>query len=383
MAEKKDFYESLGIDKNASDEDIKKAYRKMAKQYHPDVNPGDTAAEARFKEISEAYEILSDADKKSRYDRYGHAGVDPSYGGGGGAGYSGFGGFDDLGDILGSFFGGGASRQRSRNAPRKGENVGVEVIISFEEAAFGCERDVDVQRVEHCADCGGSGAREGTNPSTCGECGGTGSVTSAQRTMFGMMQSTVDCPKCQGRGKIITSPCLKCNGIGRVRKKKTINVKIPAGIDDGQRISMRGQGSAGTNGGGSGDLYISVNVLPHKQFVREGNAVLLEMPISYAQAALGDELEVPTLDGKVKYKVPEGTQTGSKFTLKGKGIQVINSRSRGDLMFRVIIEVPRNLNDTQKELLKQFGESCSEKNHSKKQTFFEKLEKLFNKDKEL
>ena len=355
MADKKDFYESLGIDKNASDDDIKKAYRKMAKQYHPDVNPGDAAAEARFKEVSEAYEILSDAEKKSRYDRYGHAGVDPSYGGGG-AGYGGFGGFEDLGDILGSFFGGGATRSRSRNAPRKGENVGVETIISFEEAAFGCERDVDVQRIETCEPCGGSGAREGTAPSTCGECGGTGSVTSAQRTMFGVMQSTVDCPKCQGRGKIITSPCEKCKGAGRVRRKKTINVKIPAGIDDGQRISMRGQGSAGTNGGGSGDLYISVTVLPHKQFVREGTAVILEMPISFAQAALGDELEVPTLDGKVKYKVPEGTQTGTVFRLRGKGIPNLHRESsRGDQFVTVRVATPTGLSSEQKELLRQFA----------------------------
>ena len=355
MAEKKDFYEALGIDKNAGEEEIKKAYRKMAKQYHPDVNPGDAAAEARFKEISEAYEILSDPEKKSRYDRFGHAGVDPSYGGGGGAGFDGF-GFGGFDDILSSFFGGSATRTRSRNAPHKGENVGVEVIISFEEAAFGCERDIEVQRVEACAECGGSGAREGTTPATCGECGGTGTVTSAQRTMFGVMQSTIDCPKCNGRGKIITSPCSKCNGIGRVRKKKTINVKIPAGIDDGQRISMRGQGSAGTNGGSAGDLYISVNVLPHKQFVREGNAVLLEMPISFAQAALGDELEVPTLDGKVKYKVPEGTQTGTVFRLRGKGIPNLHrENSRGDQFVTVLVATPTGLSSEQKELLRQFA----------------------------
>ena len=353
MAEKKDFYESLGLDKGASDDDIKKAYRKMAKQYHPDVNPGDAAAEARFKEVSEAYEILSDADKKSRYDRFGHAGVDPSYGGGGA---SGFGGFDDFGDILSSFFGGGRASTRSRNAPRKGDNVGVETIISFEEAAFGCERDVEVQRIETCDPCGGSGAREGTTPSTCGECGGSGSVTSAQRTMFGMMQSTIDCPKCQGRGKIITSPCEKCRGAGRVRRKKTINVRIPAGIDDNQRISMRGQGSAGINGGTAGDLYISVTVLPHKQFVREGNAVLLEMPISFSQAALGDELEVPTLDGKVKYKVPEGTQTGTVFRLRGKGIPNLHRESsRGDQFVTVRVATPTGLSGEQKELLRQLA----------------------------
>lgn len=356
MAEKKDYYESLGVSKGAGEDEIKKAYRKMAKQYHPDVNPGDKSAEAKFKEISEAYEILSDPEKKSRYDRFGHAGVDPSYGGGA-SGFDGFGGFDDLGDILNSFFGGGGrSSSRSRNAPRKGDNVGVEAIISFEEAAFGCERNLDVTRIETCDKCGGSGAREGTHPETCSECGGSGSVTSAQRTMFGMMQSTVDCPKCQGRGKIITHPCEKCRGAGRVRAKKTINVKIPAGIDDGQRISMRGQGSAGINGGSPGDLYISVTVLAHKHFIREGNAVLYEMPISFAQAALGDELEVPTLDGKVKYKMPEGTQTGSVFRLRGKGIPVLNREgSRGDQYVTVNVVTPTNLSAEEKELLRQLA----------------------------
>ena len=353
MAEKKDFYDSLGIDKSASDDDIKKAYRKMAKQYHPDVNPGDAAAEARFKEVSEAYEILSDADKKSRYDRYGHAGVDPSYGGGA----SGFGGgFDDFGDILSSFFGGSRTSTRSRNAPRKGENAGVETIISFEEAAFGCERNIEVQRIENCETCGGSGAREGTTAATCGECGGSGVVTSAQRTMFGMVQSSVDCPKCQGRGKIITSPCEKCRGVGRLRYKRTVSVKIPAGIDDGQRISMRGQGNAGTNGGSPGDLYISVTVLPHEHFVREGTAVLYELPISFAQAALGDELEVPTLDGKVKYKVPEGTQTGTVFRLRGKGIPNLHrENSRGDQYVTVHVATPTGLSGEQRELLRQFA----------------------------
>ncbi|NLB28647.1 MAG: molecular chaperone DnaJ [Clostridiales bacterium] len=355
-AEKKDFYESLGVSKDAGEEDIKKAYRKMAKQYHPDVNPGDAASEAKFKEISEAYEILSDPEKKSRYDRFGHAGVDPSYSGGGGAGFEGFGGFDDLGDILNSFFGGGRASARSRNAPRKGDNVGVEVIVSFEEAAFGCERNVDVTRIEECEKCAGSGAREGTTPETCTECGGSGTVTSAQRTMFGMMQSTVDCPTCQGRGKTIKNPCDKCKGLGRVRRKKKINVKIPAGIDDGQRINMRGQGSAGLNGGTPGDLYISVTVLPHRHFVREGNAVLYEMPISFAQAALGDELEVPTLDGKVKYKIPEGTQTGTVFRLRGKGIPNLHRESsRGDQFVTVRIATPTGLTAEQKELLRQFA----------------------------
>ena len=355
MADKRDYYESLGINKGAGDDDIKKAYRKMAKQYHPDVNPGDAEAEARFKEVSEAYEILSDPEKKDRYDRFGHAGVDPSYGGG--AGYSGFGGgFDDLGDILSSFFGGGGGRStRSRNAPRTGESIGAEVAVTFEEAAFGCDKDVTVMRVESCDTCEGTGAADGSNPEKCSECGGTGTVTSSQRTVFGVMQSTADCPKCQGRGKIIKNPCSKCKGAGRVRKKKTINVKIPAGIDHGQRVSIRGQGGAGTNGGGPGDLVVSVGIQPHNLFEREGTAVLYELPISFTQAALGDELEVPTLDGKVKYNLPEGTQTGAVFRLRGKGIPSLYGGSRGDQYVTVRVTTPTKLSSEQRELLRQLA----------------------------
>jgi len=356
MAEKRDYYESLGLKKDATDDAIKKAFRQQAKKYHPDVNPGDKNAEARFKEINEAYEVLSDSEKKSRYDQFGHAGVDPNFNAGGFGGFGGFGdsGFD-LGDLFGSIFGGGASTSRNRNAPRKGDRVRAVATITFEEAAFGCEKDVSVSRVEHCDDCEGTGCKEGTTAEKCPECNGRGTVTSQQRTPFGVMQSTSDCPKCSGRGKIIHQPCEKCRGLGLVRRNRSIKVSIPAGIDDDQTISMRGQGSVGANGGEPGDLFITVNVLRHAIFEREGNSVLLDMPISFVQAALGDEIEVDTLDGKVKYSIPEGTQTGTVFRLRGKGIRNLRGANRGDQFVTVIVDVPKNLNAQQKDLLRQFA----------------------------
>ena len=359
MADKKDYYESLGLNKDASDEEIKKAFRQQAKKYHPDVNPGNQKAEARFKEINEAYEVLSDADKKSRYDQFGHAGVDPNFNAGGFGGFGGFGGMDfDLGDLFGSIFGGGgrgASASKNRNAPRKGERVRVDAAISFEEAAFGCDKEVSVSRIESCDDCMGTGCKEGTTAETCGNCNGRGTVTSQQRTPFGVMQSTADCPKCSGRGKIINEPCVKCRGLGLVRRNRSIKVSIPAGIDNGQTISVRGQGSAGANGGEAGDLYVTIVVMRHQLFQREGNSVLLEMPVTFVQAALGAELEVPTLDGKVKYSIPEGTQTGTVFRLRGKGIQNLRGASRGDQYVTVNIVVPKGLSGEQKELLTQFA----------------------------
>jgi len=361
MADKRDYYESLGLAKGASDDEIKKAFRRQAKKYHPDVNPGDTSAEARFKEINEAYEVLSDPDKKSRYDQFGHAGVDPNFSAGG-AGYGGgFGGMDfDFGDLFGSIFGSGSSTSRNRNAPRKGDRVRAECIVTFEEAAFGCEKEVSVTRVERCADCTGTGCQEGTTAETCPQCHGAGSITSQQRTVFGVMQSTTDCHKCQGRGKIIHQPCGKCRGLGLVRRNKTITVNIPSGIDHGQTISMRGQGSVGVNGGEPGDLYITVSVLRHEQFEREGNSVLLSMPVSFAQAALGAELEVPTLDGKVKYSIPEGTQTGTVFRLRGKGIPNLRGSGRGDQYVTVNVTVPTGLTDEQKDLLQKFAATGGE-----------------------
>lgn len=363
-AEKKDYYESLGLKKGASDDEIKSAFRKQAKKFHPDVNPGNTRAEARFKEINEAYEILSDSEKKARYDQFGHAGVDPSYGGGpggpfgggGGAGFGGFGGIDiDLGDIFGSIFGGGrSSGGQNRNAPRQGERVRAHVNLTFEEAAFGCEKQVSIQRVETCDDCKGSGCKQGTTAEKCPDCKGTGAVISQQRTRFGVMQSQSECPKCKGRGKIIHQPCAKCKGQGMVRRNRTIKVTLPAGIDNGQTISMRGQGSSGVNGGPPGDLFVTVSIKPHDLFTREGNAVLLELPISYVVAALGASIEVPTLDGKVKYTVPSGTQTGTVFRLKNKGIANLRGSGRGDQYVTVKVDVPTSLTSEQKDLLKKF-----------------------------
>jgi len=364
MADKKDYYESLGLGKDASEEEIKKAFRKQAKKFHPDVNPGNSRAETRFKEINEAYEVLSDSEKKARYDQFGHAGVDPNFGGGAGGpfggGFSGFGGTMDfdLGDIFGSIFGGGGgSTSRSRNAPRKGERVRANVTVSFEEAAFGCEKEVNIQRVETCDDCSGSGCKKGTTAEKCSDCNGKGVVTTQQRTPFGVMQSSADCPKCNGRGKIIHQPCEKCKGLGMIRRNRTIKVSIPGGIDNGQTISLRGQGSAGVNGGEAGDLFVTVSIRRHEYFERDGTSVMLNLPISFVQAALGAELEVPTLDGKVKYTVPAGTQTGTVFRLRNKGIQNLRGGGRGDQYITVNVTVPTSLNNEQKDLLIKYAQA--------------------------
>jgi len=373
MADKRDYYESLGLTKDASEDDIKKAFRKQAKKFHPDVNPGNSRAEARFKEVNEAYEVLSDSDKKSRYDQFGHAGVDPNFGGGAGGpfggGFGGFGGMDfDLGDIFGSIFGGGGAgaTSRSRNAPRKGERVRASLTITFEEAAFGCDKDVSVQRIETCDDCSGSGCKKGTTAEKCANCDGRGVVATQQRTPFGVMQSTSDCPKCNGRGKIIHQPCERCKGLGMIRRNRNIKVNIPGGIDNGQTISLRGQGSSGVNGGEAGDLFVTVSIKRHEYFEREGTAVLLSLPVSFAQAALGAELEVPTLDGKVKYSIPAGTQTGTVFRLRNKGIQNLRGSGRGDQYVTVNVTVPTTLTNEQKELLIKFAESDGEPVDAKK-----------------
>ena len=374
---KRDYYEVLGVEKSASADDIKKAYRKKALQYHPDRNPGDKEAEAKFKECNEAYEVLSNDEKRSRYDQYGFAGVDPNFNPNAGFG-GGFGGFGDafsgFGDIFGDLFGGGS--RRSPNGPRQGENVGARLELTFEEAAFGAEKEVPVTRIEACAKCSGTGSAAGSAPETCP----TGSVRTTQNFMGMTMQSTTACPKCGGTGKIIKDPCPTCRGKGKVRRSTKIRVQIPAGVDDGQTVRVRGEGCAGSNGGPSGDLLVEVSIRSHPFFQRDGANVLCELPITFTQAALGAELEVPTLDGKVRYTIPEGTQTGTVFRLRGKGIPFVHSKTRGDQLVTVVVETPTKLSREQKELLRRFGESTRDAGvQPKNARFFEKLKQYFDK----
>ncbi len=374
MADKRDFYEVLGVQRSATDDEIKKAYRKLAKKYHPDLNPDDSSAEQKFKEVSEAYEILSDKEKRSRYDQFGHAGVDPNFGAGGGAGgFGGFGGFD-MGDIFGDIFGGGfggfGGRSNARRGPQRGSNVSTEVTITFEEAAFGCEKEISLYRIETCPDCSGSGAKAGTEVTTCSVCGGRGQVTTTQRTILGNMQTVTTCSACGGKGKVAKEPCSKCAGKGRVKKSRKIKVKIPAGIDNGQTISLSGQGNAGEQGAPNGDLYVSVYVKPSSMFERNGYDVSYKMDISFAEAALGATVEVPTLDGKVKYEIPEGTQSGTVFRFKGKGIPYLKRSGRGDQYVMVNVVVPKKLSGKQKELLREFAGMTNGKEKSK--GFFDK-----------
>ena len=352
--QKRDYYEVLGVSKGASDDEIKKAYRKLAKKYHPDVNPGDQAAEAKFKEVNEAYSILSDKEKRARYDQFGHAGVDPNYGAGGPGGGFGFDMGDiDLGDIFGSFFGGfGGSSSARRNGPQKGESLRANLTITFEEAAFGCEKEISLNRSEECGACHGSGCEPGTTAETCPDCRGTGVVRVQQRTGGFAFSSTAACARCRGTGKIIHSPCKACSGSGSVKKSKRVTVSIPAGIDDGQAVSLRGQGNAGKNGGPAGDLIVGVRVKPSNQFRRDGTTVLYEQPVTFYQAVMGAELEIPTIDGKVKYNLPAGTQPGTTFRLRGKGIPELRGRGRG--------EVPSSLTGEQKEALRAYAEAMGE-----------------------
>ncbi|MBQ9945749.1 MAG: molecular chaperone DnaJ [Clostridia bacterium] len=381
MADKRDYYEVLGVSKGASDDEIKKAYRKMAKQYHPDLNPGNAEAEAKFKECNEAYEVLSDADKKAKYDRFGHAGVDPNYGAGGG-GFDGFGGMGfDMGDIFssifGSGFGGGFGGGRANpNAPQRGGDIQTNITISFEEAAKGCRKTVEVNRVEVCDGCSGSGAAAGSTAKTCTQCGGSGQVTTQQRTILGVMQTQKPCPTCGGKGTVIPNPCAKCRGAGRIRRAAKVEVNIPAGIDDRQAVSVRSQGNKGINGGPAGDLRVGVNVRSHPYFERDGYNVWYQANISYVQAALGCELIVPTLDGDVKYTVPAGTQPGDVFKLKDRGVQNLNGRSKGDQLVRIEIVVPKKLSEKQKDMLRDFEADLNPANVStlndEKKGFFKK-----------
>ena len=378
MANKRDYYEVLGIDKNATDEDIKRAYRKKAKECHPDLHPNDKEAEARFKELNEANEVLSDPDKRARYDQFGFDGPDM----GGGAGANPFGGMDfsgmgGMGDIFDQLFNGGmgGSAQARRNAPRQGNDVRYELRLTFEEAAKGCHKSVEFYRYENCATCGGSGAKPGTQPQTCSMCKGTGQI----RQSGGWMTTVRTCPACGGSGKVIKDKCSSCGGSGRVRMRRTLELDVPAGVDDNIVLSKRGQGEPGANGGPNGDLLIQITVKPHKLFRREGTNLRLEVPISFTQAALGAEIDVPTLDGSVKYTIPEGTQTDTEFRIRGKGIQQLGSNNKGDLIFKVRVETPRRLTEKQRELLRQFDGDDNGKQYDQRKTFIDKVKELFDK----
>lgn len=365
---KRDYYEVLGVAKSASDQEIKQAYRKLARQYHPDVNPGDKEAEGKFKETAEAYEVLSDSDKRARYDQLGHAGMDPNQAGGFGGGD--FGGF---GDIFDMFFGGNGGGGQRRNAPTRGNDLRYDMTITFEEAAFGTEKEIQIPRHETCNECHGSGAEAGTHPTTCSQCQGTGQVKATQRTPFGAIQTARTCPTCNGEGQTISTPCKTCNGKGLTRNIKTVKVSVPPGSEEGLNLRYSGTGEAGLRGGPSGDLYVVLRVKSHKFFEREGNDVYCEIPITFVQAALGTEINIPTLDGQVKMKIPEGTQTATVFRLKGHGIPYRRGSGRGDQHVRVLVATPTKLTDKQKELLREFGEVTTEQQQMGKKSFFEKV----------
>ena len=391
MAEKRDYYEVLGIGKNATDAEIKSAYRKLAKKYHPDLNPGDKEAEEKFKEVNEANDVLSDPQKRQRYDQFGFAGVDPNYaaanGGGAGGFGGGFGGVD-LGDIFGDIFGGGfgggfsgfggGSSTRTANVPRKGHDIQASVILTFEEAAHGCSKKITINRQDTCPDCGGTGAAKGTSPETCPDCGGRGYVVTQQRTPFGVMQSQQPCSHCGGRGTIIRNPCKTCRGTGKTAARKSLEINIPAGIDDDQNIALRGQGDAGSNGGPAGDVIVHVTVKADPMFERDGYDVTIHVPITFIQAVLGDDVEVPTVDGRIVQHIPEGTQSGTKFRLRGQGIQYLNGRGRGDQYVIVDVEIPKKVTRAQREALKAFEDSMKEDNYEKRKGFFKNLRDRFS-----
>lgn len=391
MAEKRDYYEVLGIGKNATDAEIKSAYRKLAKKYHPDLNPGNKEAEEKFKEVNEANDVLSDPQKRQRYDQFGFAGVDPNYaaanGGGAGGFGGGFGGVD-LGDIFGDIFGGGfgggfgsfggGSSTRTANAPRKGHDIQASVILTFEEAAHGCSKKITINRQDTCPDCGGTGAAKGTSPETCPDCGGRGYVVTQQRTPFGVMQSQQPCSHCGGRGTIIRNPCKTCRGTGKTAARKSLEINIPAGIDDDQNIALRGQGDAGSNGGPAGDVIVHVTVKADPMFERDGYDVTIHVPITFSQAVLGDDVEVPTVDGRIVQHIPEGTQSGTKFRLRGQGIQYLNGRGRGDQYVIVDVEIPKKVTRAQREALKAFEDSMKEDNYEKRKGFFKNLRDRFS-----
>ncbi len=376
MADKRDYYEVLGVDRGATDDEIKKAYRKLAKKYHPDLNKDNPEAADKFKEAAEAYDVLSNSEKRSRYDQFGHAGVDQNGGGYNSYG-GGFGGFD-MGDIFSSFFGGGFGGSSSRrNGPVRGRDIQQAVELTFEEAAFGCKKEITIIRSESCPECGGSGAKKGTSPVKCAKCGGSGQMRTVQNTPFGQFASSTTCSACGGSGTTIKDPCPKCGGSGQTRKTRKLEVNIPQGIDHGQTVSVRGQGEGGIRGGGPGDLLITVYIKPNPVFKREGNNVYVDVPITFVQAALGCEIEIPTIDGSVTQRFPEGTQYGTKFRLKGRGIPSIRGGARGDQYVRVIVEVPKNLTPRQRELMEQLAKEGNEKNYNQHKKFKDKIKEYF------
>ncbi len=382
MATKRDYYEVLTLTRSASPEELKKSYRRLAVQFHPDKNPGDKKSEERFKELSEAYEVLSDPQKRQMYDQFGHAAAGAG-GGGGGAGGFDFQGFsgssinDIFGDIFGDLFGASAGGNRTRGkrraGGRPGDDLRTSVDITFEEAAFGSEKVITVPKNVACDTCEGSGAKPGTQPETCGQCGGRGEVSFQQ----GFFAITRPCPKCGGLGQTTPHPCISCSGSGQIKKRSQIAVKIPAGVDTGQRLKLSGEGEAGERGGPTGDLYVAINVLPHDFFTRDEFDVICEVPITFVHATLGAEIEVPTLEGKVKLKIPPGTQSHKILRLKNKGLARLGSYGRGDQLVRVIVEVPSKITPEQKELLKLFSESGGELTHPMHHSFFEKVKNLF------
>jgi molecular chaperone DnaJ len=353
---KRDFYEVLGVERGASDAELKKAYRRLAMKYHPDRNPDDEQAIEKFKEANEAYEVLTDGQKRAAYDQYGHAGVDPSMGGGAGAGGFAGGNFSDIfGDVFGDIFGGGGGG-RGRSSVQRGSDLRYTLELDLEEAVRGTTVTIRIPTLVECSPCGGSGAKKGSSPVTCTTCGGHGQVR-MQQGFFSVQQT---CPRCHGTGKMITDPCRECQGQGRVEEQKTLSVKVPAGVDTGDRIRLAGEGEAGVNGGPAGDLYVVVSVREHKIFQRDGKNLFCEVPISFADAAVGGELEVPTLDGRVKLKIPDGTQTGKLFRLRSKGVTPVRGGSPGDLLCRVVIETPVNLTKRQRELIQELRETLQE-----------------------
>lgn len=377
MATKKDYYQVLGLSRNASADEIKKAYRKLAFQYHPDRNPENGAAE-RFKEVKEAYEVLSDPEKRARYDQFGHAGVENGFGVGGMGGFEGFGAGFPFGDIFETFFGGGAATAARRRAPQRGTDLRYDLSIDFEEAVFGCEKELEVARMEVCHLCSGSGAEPGTQPIPCPRCNGTGEIRRVQQSILGQFVNVTVCSACRGEGTVISTPCHHCHGQGRERVTRRIRVTIPAGIDDGSQIRLTGEGEPGVNGGPRGNLYVVVSVRPHRYFRREGNDIVIDLPINIAQAALGTEVELPTVDGPTMLKIPPGTQPGRILRMRGKGVPHLRDRGRGDQLVHISVTVPTNLTEKQRKLLKELGETFGKDvTPQENKGFFDKVKDAF------